>query len=108
MTYVANVIINPRWWFTFKKSKPIKMTVANEQIFFATEPSLVIPFSDITKINYNYFLHAALRIHTRDGKVYKIIWSPEKSGPYSPLETQVVYDNLRRIINKYILWHSTI
>ena len=100
MTYEANVVLNPRWWFAFKKAKPIKMTVADERIVFSVEPPLTIFFSDITKINYNYFLHVAFRIYTRDGKIYKIAWSPEKSGTYSPLETQVVYDNLKRIINK--------
>lgn len=99
MTYEANVILNPRWWFAFKKLKPIKMTVADEQIIFGTEPPLTIPFANILKINYSYLFHIAFRIHTRDGKTYKIAWSPEKSGPYSPLETQVIYDNLKRIIN---------
>ncbi|MBM3232956.1 hypothetical protein FJZ18_02190 [Candidatus Pacearchaeota archaeon] len=100
--YSNTVILNPKLTLSFKPIKPQKLVVTNKEILISTKPVTKIPISTIYKINMNPILHAALRIHLKNGKKYKLIWAPTSIFvPYNILETQALCDDLNRIIYKH-------
>ena len=96
--YENTVIINPKWFFSSRKNKLVKLLVdKNKNIIFQTEPQIFIPFNQIRNIKFNWLFSGKIKIISVDSKVYSIIWgSVDKT--YNPMETADIFNNLKRII----------
>lgn len=97
--YENTVLINPKWFFGFRKSKPIKLEVKNKELILNTQPLITIPFLRIKSIKSNFWFSGAFKVNLTDGTVYKIVWaSDDKTMHYSAMETADIFNNLKRII----------
>lgn len=97
--YENTVLVNPKWFFRFRKSKPIKLEVRNKELILNTQPPVTIPFLRIKSIKSNFWFSDAFRVNLNDGTVYKIVWvSEDKNMRYSAMETADIFNNLKRII----------
>ncbi len=97
--YESTVLVNPKWFLGFRKNKPVKLSVKDNQLILGTLPPTVIPFQNIKSIKYNYWFDSAFKINLIDGRTYRIVWfSDDKTIRYSAMETGDVFNNLKRII----------
>jgi len=97
--YENTVLVNPKWFFGFRKSKPIKLEVRSKELILNTQPPITIPFLRIKSIKSNFWFSGAFTVNLNDGTIYKIVWaSDNKSMHYSAMETADVFNNLKRII----------
>ena len=97
--YETTILFNPKWYQFFTSSKITRMTVDKNGITIFAEKTIKIPTSDIKELKFNAFINGSVKVICHSGKRYNFAWTPEsKWAPRSVLETQNVYDNLKRIL----------